>query len=123
MSFMKAKTRLALIICSALAAIAVSCSLLFLSLREASSGQEIVGLSLAKTRSPLVSTTWKMGCNVVEIGYKISRRRILELDDILARDRLRWPHTKSSSMAPVWPSPPHASHSQNVDPIACLETE
>jgi len=42
---MKAKTRLALIICSALAAIAVSCSLLFLSLREAASGQEIVGPS------------------------------------------------------------------------------
>jgi glucose/arabinose dehydrogenase len=43
MSFMKAKSRLALVICSALAAVAVSCSLLFLSLREAPSGQEIVG--------------------------------------------------------------------------------
>ena len=51
-------------------------------------------LSLAKTRSPLVSTTWEMGCNVVEPGYKRSRRRIMELDDVLARDRLRWPPRK-----------------------------
>jgi hypothetical protein len=51
-------------------------------------------LSLAKTSSPLVSATWEMGCNVVELGYKRSRRRIMELDDILARDRLRWPPRK-----------------------------
>ena len=30
-----------------------------------------------------------MGCNVVELGYMIPRRDILELDDILAKDRLR----------------------------------
>jgi hypothetical protein len=51
-------------------------------------------LSLAKTRSPLVSTTWEMGCNVVELGYKRSRRRIMELDDVLAKDKLRWPPRK-----------------------------
>ena len=44
-------------------------------------------LSFAKTRSPLVSTTWEMGCNVVEPGYKRPRRGILESDDILAKDR------------------------------------
>ena len=44
-------------------------------------------LSFAKTRSPVVSTTWKMRCNVAELGYMRPRRGILESDEILARDR------------------------------------
>jgi hypothetical protein len=44
-----------------------------------------MNLSFAKTRSPFVSTTWEMGCNVVELGYIRPRRGILESDDILAK--------------------------------------
>jgi hypothetical protein len=47
-------------------------------------------LSLAKTRLPLVSTAWEMGCNVAEPGYRRPRRGILELDDILAKNRDKW---------------------------------
>ena len=43
-------------------------------------------LSFAKTRPPLVLTTWEMGCNVVELGYMRPRRGLLESDDILAKD-------------------------------------
>src|SRR6266545_188064 len=48
-------------------------------------------LSFAKTRSPLVSTTWEMGCNVAELGYMRPRRGILESDDTLAKDRVNVP--------------------------------
>src|SRR5262249_56641859 len=44
-------------------------------------------LSFAKTRSPLVSTAWEMGCNVVELGYMRPRRGILESGDILAKNK------------------------------------
>jgi hypothetical protein len=48
-------------------------------------------LSIAKTRSPLLSTTWEMGCNVVEQGYMRPRRGILESDDILSKGRAARP--------------------------------
>src|SRR5215467_4484687 len=49
--------------------------------------QAVRVVSLAKTRSPLVSTTWEMVCNVVALGYMRPRRGILRSDDILAKDR------------------------------------
>ncbi len=45
-------------------------------------------LSFAKTRSPLDSTAWKIGCNVVELGYMRTQRGILESEDILTKDFL-----------------------------------
>src|SRR5262245_54305080 len=42
--------------------------------------------SFAKTRSPLVSPTCEMGCNVVEPSYMRPRRGIMESDDFLAKD-------------------------------------
>ena len=44
------------------------------------------GMSFAKTRSPVVSTTWEMGGNVAELGYMRPRRGILKSDDILPKD-------------------------------------
>jgi hypothetical protein len=40
-------------------------------------------LSFAKTRSPLVSTTWGKGCNVVELGCM--RRLCIRNDDGLLK--------------------------------------
>jgi hypothetical protein len=54
-------------------------------------------LSFAKTGSSLVSTTWEMGCNVVELGYMRPRRGILESDDILAKDNRRFRQDSKSS--------------------------
>src|SRR5262245_26644497 len=62
-------------------------------------------LSFAKTRSPLVSTTWEMECNVVEPGYMRPMRGILESDDFLAKDRrllpLRRRQVRFSAQRPV----------------------
>jgi hypothetical protein len=54
-------------------------------------------LSFAKTRSPLVLTTWKMECNVVEPGYLNPRRGILESDDILVKDNRRFRQDSKAS--------------------------
>jgi len=66
-------------------------------------------LSFAKTRTLLVSTTWKIGCNIVELGYMRSRRGILKSIDILVKDR-----ASEAAMPPRYPTDrSHGKHSKN----------
>jgi hypothetical protein len=82
-------------------------------------------LSFAKIRSPLLSPTLEMGCNVVELGYMRPRRGILKSDNILEKDSIIrgemtgmavWTHTgpNAANFAVIWTSvnPSTTDHSQ-----------